>query len=276
MCAAALARCFLNRSRFSSLRAALSSSAPAAPPPRAAALTPPDWQSLYASGGDVFTLAEPNANLLRWLAAFDGRTGGGALRACVPLCGRSADLALLAARPRTAVLGIDAAAAALERWGAEHGGLAPPAGPAAAAARASLRYPALRLLRADVFALPRPLFPGAFDLVWDRGGWTAVEPHRRHEYLAILAGMLAPPSRAAPRGGALLLEALVCNLPLAGALHSAEQALRALRAAGLHAAVVAHRDVRDEYPQAAQLHGLQALHEVAVEAHAEAEGGRRE
>ena len=253
MLCAQRALCCARASR-ASLRAALCSSAP----PGAGAAPAPDWQSLYASGGDVFTLAEPNANLLRWLAAYDARTARGALRACVPLCGRSADLALLASRPRTAVLGIDAAAAALERWGDEHGGLARGAG----ASLRSLRYPSLRLLRADFFALPRAPLARAFDLVWDRGGWTAVEPSRRREYLAAVAAMLAPPTAAAPRGGALLLEALVCNLPLAGALQSAEQALGALARAGLDAAVVAHRDVRDEYPQAAALQGLHTLQEV--------------
>jgi hypothetical protein len=154
---------------------------------------------------------------VRWLAAHDARTACGALRVCVPLCGRSADLALLAARPRTAVLGIDAAGAALERWGAEHGGLARAGG---SQALRSKRYPALRLLHADFFALPRAPLAGAFDLVWDRGGWTAVEPARRREYLEAVAGMLAPPSAADRCGGALLLEALVCNLPLAGALQT--------------------------------------------------------
>ena len=242
-----------------------------------------EWSALYAKGDDVFTLPEPNENILRWLAARDAASGGPApLRACVPLCGRSADLALLASRPNTAVLGIDAAAAALQLWGDEHGGLVRRGdkvdGKVAAielgGVYTAIRYPGLRLLCADIFDMPPAPLAGKFDLVWDRGGYTAVPPERGPAYLALVAGMLARPragaatgdSGGAGGGGALLLEAIVCNLPMLGALRSSSQALNALAAAGLCGHVLREEDVREAYPMAAQHRGLQVLTEVTIEA----------
>ena len=215
------------------------------------------YEDLYRSGGDVFTSPQPNVHLQSFLARFSGP-----LRVCVPLCGRSADLAALAARPGTAVLGVDACAAALERWAAENGGVdAAPGG-----ALRSRRHPALRLLCTDIFSVA-PALAARFDVVFDRGGVSAVPADMRPRYLDLLRAMLAPPRATGATGapsapGSVLVECLVCNLSLEGAL--SREGLAALLPDGR---IVADIDCREEYPDF-DPPGLLYLREVVLQAEA--------
>jgi SAM-dependent methyltransferase len=149
-----------------------------------ARVSAPDfWENLYARGGDGWELGAPAPPLVDFFGA--ARLDG--TRVAVPGCGRGHDARFLASLGYDAV-GFDFSAAAL----------------AAARAVAAGERSTARFEARDVFTLGREL-PRAFDGVWEYTCFCAIDPARRSEYVASLAGAVRP-------GGWLL----GCFFPLRG------------------------------------------------------------
>ena len=144
---------------------------------------PQFWEDVYARGGDGWELGAPAPPLADFFATarLDGQ------RVAVPGCGRGHDVRLLASLGYDAV-GFDFSPAAL----------------AAARGLAEREGSAARFEQRDVFTLGRDL-PHAFDGAWEYTCFCAIDPARRAEYVASLAGAIRP-------GGWLL----GCFFPLRG------------------------------------------------------------
>lgn len=120
--------------------------------------------------------------------------GGGAHHVLVPLCGKSVDLAWMAARGHQ-VVGVELAEKAIVAFHArEHRG---PTVTEAEGFRA-YRSPGLMVLQGDVFALT-PEIAGPIDRVWDRAALVALTPEQRVKYVEVLRTLLLP-------GAVVLLE----------------------------------------------------------------------
>lgn len=145
--------------------------------------TPDFWDDLYARGGDGWELGAPAPPLAEFFAT--ARLDGA--RVAVPGCGRGHDVRFLASLGYDAV-GFDFSSAALT----------------AARGLAAREGSAARFDDRDVFTLGREL-PHAFDGVWEYTCFCAIDPARRAEYVASLAGTVRP-------GGWLL----GCFFPLRG------------------------------------------------------------
>lgn len=141
------------------------------------------WEDVYARGGDGWELGGPALPLTDFFAT--ARLDGS--RVAVPGCGRGHDARFLASLGYEAV-GFDFSTAALT----------------AARALAARDGSAARFEQRDVFTLGRDL-PNAFDGVWEYTCFCAIDPGRRGEYVASLAGTVRP-------GGWLL----GCFFPLRG------------------------------------------------------------
>lgn len=280
-----------NGREFSSQRTCLSSTA-----------TPKErvdfWSGVFRDGSDAFTLPDANPNLVdvferlqhaKRTEAGDASGADPKINAFVPLCGRSLDLNYLAEQTNSNVFGLDLIPAAITQWGQENGGLRPLHATPKVSTYASMLYPNLRLIVADIFQFPAAALAGTFDLVWDRGGLTSIPDELRLRYLTIMRSMLRPTptqstaaasaaaGRAASSGGAgsaaaaspvpsvLALEFLSCNLALDGSL-SLPLVQSLLKAAGFGSvASVKDEDVRASYPSFSPP-GLEYLREVVVEA----------
>ena len=144
---------------------------------------PEFWDERYASGGDAWELGAPAPPLVDFFAT--ARLDGA--RVAVPGCGRGHDARFLAGLGYDAV-GFDFSEAALT----------------AARRLAASEGSAARFENRDVFAVGREL-PNAFDGVWEYTCFCAIDPARRAEYVASLAGTIRP-------GGWLL----GCFFPLRG------------------------------------------------------------
>ena len=144
---------------------------------------PEFWDDLYARGGDGWELGAPALPLVDFFATarLDGR------RVAVPGSGRGHDARFLA-RQGYETVGFDFSPAALK----------------AARALAAREGSTARFEATDVFTLGRVL-PNAFDGVWEYTCFCAIDPARRAEYVASLAGTVRP-------GGWLL----GCFFPLRG------------------------------------------------------------
>jgi hypothetical protein len=228
------------------------------------------WKSVFQQREDHFTLEDANPNLVD---AFEDlvsrRPKNSHLKVFVPLCGRSADLTYLAQQPQTTVVGLDAIPEALQQWGDDFGGIRPLHAAAKVSTFASVEYPTLRLICADIFEFPAKALEGSFDLVWDRGGLTSIAEGRRLEYVRILRSALrargggAGANDSAPPAGELLLEFLSCNLPLDGSLER-QATIELIRAAGCGSCEVRKdADVRADFPSFTP-EGLQYLREVVL------------
>jgi methyl halide transferase len=132
--------------------------------------TPQFWENLYARGGDGWELGGPAPPLVDFFAT--ARLDGA--RVAVPGSGRGHDVRFLASLGYDAV-GFDFSPFALE---------------AARALADRDRSPA-RFESRDVFALGRQL-PNAFDGAWEYTCFCAIDPARRREYIASLAGTIRP------------------------------------------------------------------------------------
>ncbi len=108
----------------------------------------------------------------------------------VPLCGKSNDMAWLAARG-LAVLGIELSDLAVEAFFSEHG-LAPARG--AVAGYEEYRAPGYRLLCGDFFGLTRDIL-GDFGAIYDRAALIALPPDMRRDYATTLGALAAPGTR---------------------------------------------------------------------------------
>ena len=142
------------------------------------------WEDLYARGADGWELGGPALPLVDFFAG--ARLDGA--RVAVPGCGRGHDVRFLAGLGYE-VVGFDFSPAAL----------------AAARALAAREGSPARFEARDVFTLGRDL-PNAFDGAWEYTCFCAIDPGRRAEYVASLAGVVRP-------GGWLL----ACFFPLRGA-----------------------------------------------------------
>ena len=131
---------------------------------------PQFWEDVYARGGDGWELGAPAPPLVDFFATarLDGQ------RVAVPGCGRGHDVRFLAGLGYEAV-GFDFSPAAL----------------AAARALAEREGSPARFEQRDVFTLGRDL-PHAFDGAWEYTCFCAIDPARRVEYVASLAGAIRP------------------------------------------------------------------------------------
>lgn len=140
------------------------------------------WESRWRAGQIGFHEGAPNA----FLQAHAARLGP-AGRVFVPLCGKSEDLAYLAARGHT-VVGVELVEDAVRAFFAEHG-LTPSVtarGPLTAYA-----HGAITLLAGDVFAATRDLV-GEPDALYDRAALIALPEALRARYVAHLRALMGP------------------------------------------------------------------------------------
>ncbi|HMG19899.1 MAG TPA: hypothetical protein VK607_01235 [Kofleriaceae bacterium] len=161
-----------------------------------------DWLARWRDGRIAFHEGRPNQLLERHAALLAGRR-----RVLVPLCGKTEDLAFLAARGHD-VIGIELAEQAVRAFFVEHG-LAPsiaprgpftayqagdpvgdPAGDDASAGRDGARRPgSITLLAGDLFAATRELI-GPIDAVYDRAALIALPGELRTRYVALLRALV--------------------------------------------------------------------------------------
>jgi methyl halide transferase len=146
--------------------------------------TPEFWDGLYATGGDGWDLGQPAPPLRDFVDSTPPPRG----RVAVPGCGRGHDARFLASRGYD-VVGFDFSPAAVT----------------AARALAKREGVTARFEQRDIFTLGRD-YAHAFDGVWEYTCFCAIDPRRRAEYVASLAG--------AVRAGGWLL---ACFFPLRGA-----------------------------------------------------------
>lgn len=143
------------------------------------------WDARWREGKIGFHLSSVNPGLVEhWPAP---QEQGSPARVLVPLCGKTHDLAWLAARGHD-VVGIEFIESAAESFFVERG-LSP---------RRELHRGAVCLgaegvtiFVADIFALPELELP-PFQWVYDRAALVALEPDRRADYAAAVAQSCAP------------------------------------------------------------------------------------
>jgi thiopurine S-methyltransferase len=158
-----------------------------------------DWLARWRDGRTAFHEGQPNDLLVRHAARL-----AGCRRVLVPLCGKSEDLAFLAARGHD-VVGVELAEQAVQAFFAEHalvpsiarrgpfvayevGPGAVPADPGAAAT-APPTASAIALLAGDFFALTPELL-GPIDALYDRAALIALPAELRPRYVALLRALV--------------------------------------------------------------------------------------
>lgn len=132
------------------------------------------WIARWAEGRIGFHEGKPNALLERNVERL-----AGAKRVLVPLCGKSVDLAFLAARGHE-VIGVELVEDAAQQFFAEHGATpaVTPRGPFVEYAAGAIRILAGDWFAADVARL------GPVDAVYDRAALIAMPPELRPRYAA--------------------------------------------------------------------------------------------
>ena len=150
-------------------------------------MEPEFWLSRWQEGRHGFHQERVHPDLERFEAEF---LGDGPHRVLVPLCGKTLDLAWLAARGHE-VVGVElspvAVAAVFEREG-----LTPEVDHLGPFERS--RAGAITVLRGDVFEAT-PELVGTFDRVWDRAAIVALDEPRRPRYVATVRALMAPGAR---------------------------------------------------------------------------------
>jgi thiopurine S-methyltransferase len=144
-----------------------------------------DWLARWREGSIGFHEGRPNELLDRHHARL-----AGARRVLVPLCGKSVDLAFLAAHGHD-VVGVELADQAVHQFFEEHA-LRPEV-----TARDPLieyRAGALTVFAGDLFAAT-PAVIGAVDALYDRAALIALPAELRPRYVALVRGLLAPGAR---------------------------------------------------------------------------------
>ncbi len=134
------------------------------------------WHERWTANQIGFHLAAPNAHLLRWWPTLNLPPGAKVL---VPLCGKTHDLAWLAAQGFM-VIGVELSALACAAFFEEHG-LVPTVearGPFTAWTAGNVT-----ILEGDVFALPEVEPLSGFAAVWDRAALIALPAELRDRYL---------------------------------------------------------------------------------------------
>jgi thiopurine S-methyltransferase len=150
-----------------------------------------DWLARWRDGRIAFHEGRPNELLAQHAARL-----AGARRVLVPLCGKSEDLAFLAARGHD-VVGVELAEPAVQAFFAEHD-LTPSIarrGPltAYAVGRGALRAAgdagAIELVAGDFFAVT-PERLGPLDALYDRGALIALPAELRAPYVTLLRALV--------------------------------------------------------------------------------------
>lgn len=143
-------------------------------------MNPDFWVSRWREGQIGFHEGAPNTFLRAHVARL-----GAARRVLVPLCGKSADLAFLAAQGH-AVVGVELVEDAVRAFFAEHG-----LTPTVTARGALTEYAcgAITLLAGDVFATT-PALLGPIDALYDRAALIALPEELRVRYVAHLRALL--------------------------------------------------------------------------------------
>ncbi|MCA9677575.1 MAG: methyltransferase domain-containing protein [Myxococcales bacterium] len=131
------------------------------------------WHDRWREGRIGFHEGQPNTFLERHLAHL-----GTARRVLVPLCGKTEDLAYLAAAGHQ-VVGVELVPEAARAFFDEHPDLPPGA---------------VEIVVADIFATDRATV-GAVDALWDRAALIALPADARARYVAHLRTLLAPGAR---------------------------------------------------------------------------------
>ncbi len=143
---------------------------------------PEFWNERWQAGQIAFHEGRPN----RFLEEH-GATLGGGRRVLVPLCGKSLDLAYLAACGHE-VVGVELVESAVIAFFAEQG-----VTPTVTADHGFVRYQAdaITILCGDVFATTSALL-GPIDALYDRAAVIALPPAMRAAYVAHLRALLPP------------------------------------------------------------------------------------
>lgn len=155
-------------------------------------MDPTFWLDKWASAQTGFHIDGPHPDLLGQAETF---LADGPHRVLVPLCGKTHDLAWLAARGH-GVVGVELARAAVQQFHQEHGRQ-----PRITEHAGGVRFESagLTVHCCDVLGLT-PDAVGTFDRIWDRAAMVALDPERRRAYAQVLRALLKP-------GGRILLNA---------------------------------------------------------------------
>ncbi|MBK8694024.1 MAG: thiopurine S-methyltransferase [Deltaproteobacteria bacterium] len=143
-------------------------------------MNPDFWESRWREGQIGFHEGAPNVFLNEHVAKL-----GASRRVLVPLCGKSEDLAFLAARGH-AVVGVELVDDAVRAFFAEHG-LTPTVTPRGVLTEYS--HGPITLFSGDFFATTRELL-GPVDALYDRAALIALPESMRARYVAHLRALL--------------------------------------------------------------------------------------
>jgi thiopurine S-methyltransferase len=145
-------------------------------------MEPAFWRARWAEHKIGFHEGRPNALLEQYLTRLDGR-----FRVLVPLCGKSEDLAFLAANGH-AVVGVELVEDAIVEFFAEHA-----ITPSVERFGEYAIYKAheITLIAGDWFGLT-PALIGPVDAVYDRAALIALPPEVRPAYIAKLKTLVPP------------------------------------------------------------------------------------
>lgn len=211
------------------------------------------WHEMYANNKDVFTLDQPNPNLVKYMGEMLPGFPSAAkqqlaqsqelCRVLVPGCGRDCSM-LWMLKQGLGVVGVDYVGEPLRQLGNVLGGLDPVLETDRYMAyQGPPGYRRLVLVHGDL-ASPRGLQPpddfgGAVDAVWDRASLTSIPKEDRQLYASNLYNALKP-------GGRVLLEYLASNVLMDGAMDPMT-ARHLMEGAGFTVKELKREDVRDQY-----------------------------
>ena len=140
------------------------------------------WRQRWAEGRIGFHEGSPNTFLVQHAGLLAGRD-----RVLVPLCGKTEDLAFLAARGHQ-VVGVELVEDAVRAFFSEHA-LAPDV--SRDPAFVTYRHGPITLHAGDMFDVARDR-TGPIDAIYDRAALIALPPELRRRYAAHLRGLAAP------------------------------------------------------------------------------------
>ena len=146
------------------------------------------WHQRWQEGKIGFHEGKPNEHLLvhaSHLALEDKRV-------LVPLCGKTVDLAWLAAQGAAEVVGVELVTSAVEAFFREQG-LVPER--TAVGTLERFHVPDLTVFAGDFFALDVETAGGAFDACWDRAALVALPQGLRERYAAHTRSLLRSGAR---------------------------------------------------------------------------------
>ena len=154
-------------------------------------MEPRDWTQYWSGRWDEGRIGFHEGAANRWLAEHIGVLGYGVgRRVLVPLCGKSVDLAFLAAHGFD-VVGVEVALSAAEAFYAE-AGLTPARADEGGFVR--LSSSSIEIVVGDFFAVT-PAIVGLFDVFYDRAAIVALPPEMRARYATTLRSLMKPDAR---------------------------------------------------------------------------------